>query len=49
MSHIEIELCLGKGITEKIYLKPEKGEKLNLEDIFPTGSAIKKWFIREAN
>ena len=49
MSHFEIDLELDCGVTERIYVKTEKEEKLNLKDIFPADTHIKRWFMREAN
>ncbi|MBW2991877.1 hypothetical protein KY345_01530 [Candidatus Woesearchaeota archaeon] len=49
MSHFEIDLFLDGGVMERLYIKPERGERLIINEIFPKGLDIKKWFIREAN
>lgn len=48
MSHFEIDLVLEGGFMKRLYIKPEEGEALNLEELFPEELDIKKWFIREA-
>lgn len=49
MGHFKIDLLLDNGVTERLYVKPEQGESLFLEEIFPEDLNIRKWFVREAN
>jgi|GEM_PF-3178241 len=48
MGHIEIELFLEKGLVERLYFKPERGETLNIKELFPSYLNIKKWYVHEA-
>ena len=34
---------------EKLYLKPEEGEAIDIKDIFPKYLDIKSWYMKVAN